>query len=64
MKRIMLMFLVKLLLGAVIFVILSRFTYPEKTVFNEGTISAFIGFSIYMTGETIWKYYKRQLKKL
>lgn len=59
-KKIVIQLFVKLIVGAIIFLIMGRIVNPEKPIFNEGIYSAFIGFAIFFIGEAIWKIYQQQ----
>ncbi len=59
-KRILIQLFVKLVVGATIFLIMGRIIHPEKPIFNEGIMSAFIGLAIFFIGEAVWKVYQQQ----
>ncbi|WP_461637117.1 hypothetical protein [Labilibaculum euxinus] len=58
-KKILLLSFVKLIIGAAIFILLDWIINSEEPIINKGTYSAYIGFAIFVIGETIWKISKQ-----
>jgi TM2 domain-containing membrane protein YozV len=58
--KIILVLFIKLIIGALIFLLMQRIYAPEKQMFNEGIYNGFIGLAIFFTGEAIWKVYQQQ----
>jgi len=58
-KKILLLSFLKLLIGTAIFLLLDCMINFEKPIINKGTYSAYIGFAIFIIGETIWKISKQ-----
>lgn len=61
---ILLLIFVKLIIGATIFPLMDWMINSEKPIINEGTYSAYIGFAIFIIGETIWNISNRKNKML
>lgn len=63
-KKILLFFFVKLIIGATIFLLMDWMINSEKPIINKGTYSTYIGFAIFIIGETIWNISNRKNKML
>jgi hypothetical protein len=61
-KKILLLIFVKLAIGATIFLLMDWMINSEKPITNKGTYIAYIGFAIFIIGETIWNTSKQKNK--